>query len=120
VDTFRDYCAHLQTAVRLRVATRRIPDFVQRYPSLLTKPLPADGIIGGWEVRVNEMGLPFSFTPLSPMEAMGMAPDEVRVLEADATILKQHRCKSLVFSRRDNWAIGHDLKEVLQLVFGLR
>ena len=120
VDTFRDYFARLPTAVRLRVATRRIPDCVQRYPALLAKPLPGDGLIGGWEVRFNEMGLPFSFTPLTPMEAMGMSPDEVRVLEADAAILKQHRCKSLVFSKRDNWAIGHDLKEVLQLVFGLR
>jgi len=120
VDTVRDYFAHMQTAVRLQIATRRIPDYVQRYPSLLAKPLPVDGLIGGWEVRVNEMGLPFSFTPLSPMEAMNLASDEIRVLEADATILKQHRCKSLVFSKRSTWAIGHDLQEVLQLVFGVR
>jgi murein DD-endopeptidase MepM/ murein hydrolase activator NlpD len=120
VDTIRDYFAHMQTAVRLRVATRRIPDYMSRYPSLLTKPLPADGLIGGWEVHVNEMGLPFSLTPLSPMEAMGLAPDEVRVLEADETLMKHHRCKSLVFSRHGNWALGRDLKEVLQLVFGLR
>jgi hypothetical protein len=54
------------------------------------------------------------------MEAMGLAPDEVRVLEADETLMKHHRCKSLVFSRRGTWALGRDLKEVLQLVFGLR
>ena len=82
--------------------------------------MPADGLIGGWEVRVNEMGLPFSLTPLSPMEAMDLAPEEVRVLEADETLMKHHRCKSLVFTRHGHWALGHDLKEVLQLVFGLR
>ena len=120
VDTFREYFAHMQTAVRLRIATRRIPDYVQRYPSLIAKPLPADGLIGGWEVRVNEMGLPFSFTPLTPMEAMGLAPDEVRVLETDTALLKQHRCKSLVFSKRGNYALGRDLLEVMQLVFGVR
>jgi len=120
VDTFRDHFAHLQTAVRLQIGTRRVPDYVTRYPSLLTKPLPADGLIGGWELRVNETGLPFSLTPLTPMEAMGLAPDEVRVLEADETLMKRHRCKSLVFSRHGNWAMGRDLKEVLQLVFNLR
>jgi len=120
VDTFRDYFAHMQTAVRLRIGTRRTPDYLMRYPSLVAKPLPADGVIGGWEVRFNEMGLPFSFTPLTPMEAMGVGIDEVRVLEANETILKQHRCKSLVFPKRGTWAIGRDLQEVLQLVFGLR
>jgi murein DD-endopeptidase MepM/ murein hydrolase activator NlpD len=120
VDTFRDYFAHMQTAVRLRIGTRRTPDYVMRYPSLVIKPLPADGVIGGWEVRINEMGLPFSFTPLTPMETMGLGSDEVRVLEANETILKQHRCKSLVFPKHGSWAIGRDLQEVLQLVFGLR
>jgi murein DD-endopeptidase MepM/ murein hydrolase activator NlpD len=120
VDTFRDYFAHMQTAVRLQIATRRTPDYVMRYPSLLVKPLPADGLIGGWEIRVNEMGLPFSLTPLTPMETIAMATDEVRVVEANETLLKQHRCKSLVFSKRNTWAIGHDLQEVLQLVFRTR
>jgi hypothetical protein len=120
VDTIRDYFARMQTAVRLRIATRRIPDYATRYPSLLTKPLPADGLIGGWEIRVNEMGLPFALTPLSPMEAMGFPLEEVQVLEVNEPLLKQHRCKSLVFFRHGSWALGRDLKEVLQLVFGLR
>jgi len=120
VDTFREYFARMRTVVKLRIATRRVPDYVQRYPSLLAKPLPTNELLGGWEVCFNEMGLPFSFTPLTPMETMSMRPDEVRVLEADEAILKKHRCRSLVFSKRGNWAIGRDLLEVLQLVFGLR
>ncbi|MFT3781890.1 MAG: M23 family metallopeptidase [Nibricoccus sp.] len=120
VNTFRDYFSHLQPAVRLRIATRRIPDYVQRYPSLLAKPLPTGDLIGGWEVSFNEMGLPFSFTPLTPMEMMSVAPDQVQILDANAAILKGHRCKSLVFERRGKWAIGRDLETVLQLVFGLR
>jgi len=120
VDTLREYFAHMQTAVRLRIATQRMPDYVQRYPSLITKPLPADQLIGGWEVRINEMGLPFSFTPLTPMEMMSVGSGTVQVLEANEAILKQHRCKSLVVEKRGSCAIGHDLQEVLQLVFGLR
>ncbi len=120
VDTFRAYFARMQTAVRLRIATRRIPDYATRYPSLLTKPLPVGELVGGWEMCVNEMGLPFSLTPLTPMETMSLAPDEVRVLDVDQVLLKKHRCRSLVFSKRGSWAIGRDLQEVLQLVFGRR
>lgn len=120
VDTFREYFAHMQTAVRLRIATQRIPEYVQRYPSLIAKPLSADQLVGGWEVRVNEMGLPFSFTPLTPMEMMSVGSGTVQILEANEAILKQHRCKSLVVQKRGSWAVGRDLQEVLQLVFGLR
>jgi len=120
VDTFHEFFAHMQTAVRLRIATLRIPDFVQRYPSLLTQPLPANQLVGGWEVRINEMGLPFSFTALTPMEMMSQAPGAVRVLEVNEALLKQHRCQSLLVQKRGNWTPGRDLNEVLQLVFGLR
>lgn len=120
VDTFREFFAHMQTAVRLRIATQRVPDYVQRYPSLISKPLSADQLVGGWEVRINEMGLPFSFTPLTPMEMMSVGSGTVQILEANEAILKQHRCKSLVFEKRGSWAIGRDLQEVLQLVFGIR
>jgi len=120
VDTFRDYFAHMKPAVRLRIGTSRTPDFVMRYPALLAKPLPTDGSIGGWEVSVNETGLPFSLTPLMPMEAMGLGLDEVRILEADEAILRQHRCRQLIVTRRGEQAVGRDLQEVLQLVFGVK
>ncbi len=48
VNTFKDYFATMKSAVRLRISTRRVPDFVLRYPSLLTRPLPAD--VAGWEI----------------------------------------------------------------------
>jgi murein DD-endopeptidase MepM/ murein hydrolase activator NlpD len=120
VDTFQDYFSHLQAAVRLRVTTRKIPDFVQRYPSLLTKPSPADGAVGGWDVAFNDMGLPFAWTPLSPMEMMGSNANDVKVTDANETVLRQHRCKSLVIMKRGKYVIGRDLEAVLQLVFGFR
>jgi peptidoglycan LD-endopeptidase LytH len=120
VDNFQEYFAQLLPVVRVRVATRRIPDFIERYPALLAKPLPTDALVGGWEVTFNEMGMPFAWTPLTSMEMLGYAPNEIRVVETNEPLLKRHRCKSLVFTKRGKPAVGKDLEPVLQLLFGVR
>jgi hypothetical protein len=71
-------------------------------------------------VKFNEMGLPFGWTPLSAMDLLGYRPEEIRVIEVNEAILKSHRCKSLVFTKRGVYLIGKDLESVLQLLFGLR
>ncbi|WP_245844272.1 M23 family metallopeptidase [Nibricoccus aquaticus] len=120
VETFQQYFAQLKPAVKVRVATRRVPDFIERYPALLAKPMPTDSLVAGWEVAFNEMGVPFAWTPLTAMELIGMGTNEVRVVASDEGILKKNRCRSLVFMKRGKPAIGKDLETVLQLVFGLR
>ena len=119
VDTFQDYFAKMPTAVRLRIATQRVPDFITRYPGLLTKPIPM-GVIAGWEVRCNWTGLPFSWTPLTGMDVAGLPPEQPRFVEVDAVITKRERSKSLAVSRRGTWSVGKDLETILQQLFGLR
>ena len=119
VDTFQDYFSRLPAAVRVRIATHRVPDFVTRYPSLLTKPVPLGGV-AGWEIRYNWTGVPFSWTPLGPAEIMGLPTDQPRLVAVDAAIVRRERSKSLAVSRRGGWAVGKDLEIVLQQLFGLR
>lgn len=120
VDTFREFFAHMRTAVRFRVAGRMMPDYVRRYPSLMTRTIPEGQLVGGWEVRVNEMGVPFSLTPLTPMDLMNLSPGEVRIVEVNEDLIRRFRCKSLAVARRGEWKMGHDLQEVVQLLFGVR
>jgi murein DD-endopeptidase MepM/ murein hydrolase activator NlpD len=119
VDTFQDYFAHMETAVRVRIATHRAPDFVSRYPSLLTKP-PAMGLVSGWEIRCNWTGIPFAWTPLSPSEVTGLPADQPLIVEVNADLLRREKSKSLAVSRRGTWVVGKDLETVLQQLFGLR
>ncbi|MBW8782448.1 MAG: M23 family metallopeptidase [Verrucomicrobia bacterium] len=119
VDDFQGYFAQLPAVARVRIATRKVPDFVQRYPELLTKEIPASGV-AGWEVKVNWTGLPFSWTPLGAMEVIGYRPDEVRLLEVDAAALRKTRCKAIAVTRHGATVPGKDLETVLQLLFGLR
>ncbi|MDP2138173.1 MAG: M23 family metallopeptidase [Candidatus Didemnitutus sp.] len=118
VSTFQHYFDRMKPVVKFRVATTRVPDFIQRYPALLRKPI--SGLVAGWEVECNATGLPFSWTPLSANEVIGFAPNEVRILSVDAAIERATRCKQLVKPRRGGHGPGDDLLTMLQLVFGLR
>jgi hypothetical protein len=118
VDSFQQYFDRLRPVVTLRIATTRVPDFVQRYPSLLRKPI--NGFVAGWEVACNSTGLPFAWTPLSAAEVAGFRPNEVRIVSADAATLRAYRCKDLVRVRGGSYSPGGDLRTMIEQVFGIR
>jgi murein DD-endopeptidase MepM/ murein hydrolase activator NlpD len=119
VEDFQQYLDHLHPVVKLRVVTTRLPDFIQRYPALLQKPLPA-GLIGGWEVACSATGLPFAWTPLTSAEVAGQRAGAVEILTVDASAVRAYHCKSIVKMRRGGYEAGDDLQMMLQQVFGVR
>jgi len=118
VDNFDQYFSGLRPAIRLRVATTRVPDFIARYPALLKQPVT--GLVGGWEVQCDVTGLPFAWTPLSPTQVAGMRANAVEILSVDQAALRSFRGKSLIKTRGGRHSQGPDLNTMLQLVFGLR
>lgn len=119
MSSVQDFFARMETAARVRIATYRVPDFVRRYSSLVTKPAPP-GLAAGWEIRFNWTGLPFAWTPLSAAEVAGLPPEQPRIVEANAELLRRQRSKSIAVQRRGSWTPGKDLETVLQQLFGLR
>ncbi len=119
VDNFQEYFARLSAVSKVRIATRTMPDFVRRYPALLTKEIPMAGV-AGWELKLSWTGLPFAWTPLQASDVVGWKTNEVRLLDVDAESARKHRCKSVAVLRRGNYVPGKDLETVLQQLFGLR
>lgn len=117
VDSFSDYFSRMPAAVRLRIATRRIPDFTKRYPSLVTAG--SSELLAGWEVWFTATGLPFRWSPVGIASVMGYRPNEVRILEVDDALLKTMRGRSLIAKRSGRPVPGRDLETVLQQLFGL-
>ena len=118
VDNFQQYFAQMEPAVRLRIATTRVPDFVLRYPVLLTKPLPM--AVSGWEVAFDWTGIPFAWTPLTGTETIGLPLNQPRFMDVNAALERRERSKTLAVSRRGTWTVGKDLETVLQQLFGVR
>jgi murein DD-endopeptidase MepM/ murein hydrolase activator NlpD len=119
INTVQDYFAQMKPAVKVRIATKRMPDFVMRYPSLLTKELPM-GLVAGWEVQFNWSGIPFAWTPLSPTEAMALPPEQPKIVDVNVELEKRQRSKTLALNRRGGWVPGKDLENVLQQLFGVK
>lgn len=117
VASFQQYFARLRPVVTVRVATPRVPDFVQRYPELLRRPI--EGLVAGWEIAFNETALPFSWTPLAARDLVGFRSGEVRIVAADAAALRACRCRQLVKPRRGGDLPGDDLRGVLELTLGV-
>ena len=118
VHNFQQYIDRMEPVVKLRIATTRTPDFVQRYPSLVTKDLPL--MVAGWEIWCNWTGLPYRWTPLTSVDVAGMRPNQVRILEVNRAEERRQRSKSLAVSRKGGWVPGEDLQTVLQQLFGLK
>lgn len=120
VSDFRQYFDRMTPAVRVRVVTTRTPDFIRRYPALLTRAIPT-GLVGGWEIACNATGLPFAWTPLSVSDVSGLRNGAVEIIGVNAAVVRATACKSLVKTLRGGaYRPGADLQTMLQLVFGLR
>lgn len=119
INRMQDVFAQQVPEVRLCIATHRMPDFVRRYPSLLTRPLPI-GPVAGWEILFNWTGVPFSWTPLTPAEAVGLPNEDPVIMDVNTELERREHSKTLVISRRGHWVIGRDLENVIQQLFELR
>jgi peptidoglycan LD-endopeptidase LytH len=119
VNTFADYFAEMETAVRVRIATHRTPDFVTRYPSLLTRA-PVTTFIGGWDIKFDWTGIPFAWTPLATSDVLGLAAEKPEIVEANAGVERRERSKKIAVLRGGRWTIGKDLETVLQQLFEVR
>ena len=119
INTFQEYFAQVEPVVTVRIATLRTPDFVLRYPSLMTKELPL-APVAGWEIKFNWTGVPIAWTPLMVAETVGLPREQARVINVNAEVERRQRSKTLVVSRRGSWVVGKDLETVLQQLFGVR
>ncbi len=71
-------------------------------------------------MQCDVTGLPFAWTPLSPMEVVGKRAGSVEIVSVDTAALRSFRGKDLIRTRSGRHTLGPDLNTMLQLVFGLR
>ncbi|QYM80516.1 M23 family metallopeptidase [Horticoccus luteus] len=120
VKNVQEYLEKLPAVVRVKIATKHVPDFVRRYPSLLRAPLPPGGV-AGWEIEFDRSGIPFAWTPLNWSGVVGLAAERPQIISVDVARMRAFACKNLAVSRRGGqWAPGRDLHTVLAQLFGLK
>lgn len=114
---FRSYFASLPTAFSLRVLTRTAPDFIHRYPKLLTRPIPREGLVG-WDIDYTWYGLPKRWTPLTAESIHTGREGDVILIDADQSLFEGSCRQTLNFDRQGNPSIGSRLRNDLRMMFG--
>jgi peptidoglycan LD-endopeptidase LytH len=116
---FATYFRDIPTAFTLRVTTTRVPDFVSRYPALLTKPVSLDGV-AGWDIACTWYGMPKQMTPL-PTGTIGLgAPGAVALVSYDRAQFVGCTCRdTLLFSATKNTppTLGKYLEDNIKMLF---
>lgn len=119
--TFREYLHSLPTAFTLRIGTQQVPEFINRYPRLLTKPIPKEGV-SGWDIDYTWYGLPKRWTPLEPDAfPYGAKEGDIALLQFNPDAFAGQCRDTLEFSSTNPQGtvkLGNNLKNDLKLLFG--
>lgn len=118
---FKSYFHGLPTAFTLRVGTNTVPEFINRYPGLLTKSIPVEGV-SGWDIEYTWYGLPKKWTPLGP-EAFpyGAKEGDLALVEFNPEAFAGQCRDTLEFSSSNPEGTakpGKNLKSDLKMLFG--
>lgn len=116
LTSLRDYFRSLPTAFVLRVSYPEVPDFIQRYPQLLTRPMPTTGLLG-WDVAFTWYGLPKAWTPLSEADGYIGSPGKITLKYMDPDKLGQ-KCRRTIYLENGQARMGSALTTTLELLFG--
>ena len=109
-----DYTRTLAPGFILRLITTETPDIVERYPSLLTEPIPATGL-AGWTITFTGWGFPVAFTPLTgPLEKdAGTAT----VVAVNSLELDLYGCRQLLTERNGLRSLSDTGIHLVELMF---
>lgn len=115
IGSVADYFKQLPVAFTLRVTTRKTPNFVKRYPGLVTRgrQLQREGI---WDVDFTWFAMPFRWTPLNDVGIPCKAGTTV-LRNYNVEIFREHNCKDvLVIKQGKVPQYGKVLKKTLSLL----
>lgn len=116
--TMRDYLNTLPVAAIVRVPASYAPDFVKRYPELLTRPLPQKNL-AAFEIELTAYGFPVRITPklAGELVAQGASYSKREVLMADESVLEPYQCRDIIKFVRGKPEIDKGLAQILDLIF---
>lgn len=115
----KDYFKQLPVAFSLRVTTRKIPDFVTRYPSLVTERIKSKDL-KGWDIDFTWFAMPFRWTPLYITNNTDKT-EIVRLKNYDINIINENNAKDIIrIHNEKKTEYGKSLKRSMSLLFGIK
>ncbi|MCC5788163.1 MAG: M23 family metallopeptidase [Opitutales bacterium] len=111
IRTVDEFLQKETVAFSVRTAHEGLPDFLERYPSLVKGQRIPDKV-AGWEVDFTWYGLPVRWRPLLE------APEGYSLVVQEESLLRENACRQTVLWEGNNPYAGAALVRILSLLFG--
>jgi len=119
VSGLQEHLRRLPVAGRIRVYTGQVPDFVERYPALVTRTYAGRELVA-WDIAFTEFGVPKAWTPRFAEEGLPGRPGDVRVLTYNPALLKAQTCRRVIRIGGGQPTIAPGTLSTLKKLFGFR
>lgn len=113
------YLRRLPVAGRIRVHSAKVPDFVQRYPALVTRPYAGHELVA-WDIAFSQFGVPMEWTPRFAEEGLPGQAGDVRVISYAPGLLEQQSCRRVIRVNTGRPTPSKDTLVQLKKLFGFR
>jgi hypothetical protein len=119
VSGFYEYLRRLPVAARIRVNSSKVPDFLQDYPALMTRPYTGRQLVA-WDIAFTQFGVPKEWTPRFEDEKLGGRAGEVRVLTYNPQLLEEQTCRHVIRLGGRVPSIAPGTVTILKKLFGFK
>ena len=112
-----DHIVRLPTAFTVKINTSVVPDFIQRYPALATRPFQ-DGTLTGWEVEFSGFGIPKLWRPVSAeAPPIGEKGKSFELVNVKKEFLKGSLCREVILQRKNEYILGNGAIRLIEILF---
>ena len=115
--TFQDYFSKLTRAVTVRVHTSKIPDYAQRYPELLGRPLDLESTVVAWDVTFTQYGTPIELKPWYREDLEPAAAGAIQLISMDKDLVAKTKCWRTFVVKGSSYQVGRFMDRTLKLLF---
>ena len=115
----RDYLHRLPAAVRIRINTNKVPDFVQNYPALVTRPYTGKTLVA-WDIAFTRYGVPKEWTPRFSEEGLSGRPGDVKIIAYNPSLVGGQSCRQVVNINGSKPSISSGTITTLKKLFGFK
>lgn len=114
IGSVSDYFKQLPVAFSLRVFEKKTPNFIKRYPTLVTQPLNQKSI-EAWDIDFTWFALPIRWTPLYDLNNQSK---QIHLTAYNPNVFSQYNCTDTITVKKGNAPVhGKVLKKTLSLLF---
>lgn len=117
VSGFGEYLMQLPTYASIRIFTTSIPDFVKRYPMLVTCSYEPSDVVA-WDISFTQFGIPKEWVPRFASEGLEGKPGDVAILAYNPEQLKKQTCRRVLDLESSGPKVTKSTLITLKKIFG--